>query len=403
VALKLLLSLLLILACLWPFDTAAHAQTKPIQQLKAEGGWAFEVGDNWALKQPLDQITGLKLPADWKKGLTFYPSPVGSLPSKYDLREVAKGLQPIRNQGNCGSCWAFATVAAFEANWKWLRGELINTSEQEIVTLSGQGSCGGGWWAHAYQVKPGASEESECPYTATNGKCRGSLSHKFKALSWGMVGDENRAPTVDELKSAIVTRGALAVTMTANQALQAYKSGVFGGNACARSQENHMVTIEGWDDVKGAWIMRNSWGTSWGMDGYADIKYGCSRIANAAAFVTVEPKDNPDSDTTFTLSQENHMVTIEGWDDTKGAWIMRNSWGTSWGMDGYADIKYGCSRIANAAAFVTVEPKDNPDSDTTFTLENSQAVISVVIAKGAPYTETTAKRMLQIALDTLEE
>ena len=91
-------------------------------------GWTFTVGENEAGQYSLDQLCGLRVPEDWQKGASFDPcTPSRSLPEAYDWRDYG-GLPPVRNQGGCGSCWAFATVGPLECNIRIKDGITVNLS-----------------------------------------------------------------------------------------------------------------------------------------------------------------------------------------------------------------------------------------------------------------------------------
>lgn len=236
-------------------------------------------------KLPLSKITGLKTPPDWKLKANFRSIVINELPSKFDWRKEVRTIPVVRDQGSCGSCWAFGTTAAL--NWYLaIRNQWESPlSEQEILSCSRKGSCSGGYFAHDYQVSPGQSLDSEFPYKASNLRCKSGLSHKYKIPKWYYVGDSRRNPTLKELKSVIFTFGPIAVTVTSNSAMQNYKSGIFKGNKCSNGGTNHLVHIVGWDDSENVWIMGNSWSEEWGENGYMRIDYQCSRIAEVASYI----------------------------------------------------------------------------------------------------------------------
>jgi hypothetical protein len=105
-------------------------------------------------------------------------------------------------------------------------------------------------------------------------------------LSGGYIAGEEEIPGVESIKEATVTYGPVSVAVHSEDAFQAYDDGVF--NASTLEEVNHAVILVGWDDSlgsEGAWIMRNSWGTGWGMDGYMYIEYGCSNVGFAACYI----------------------------------------------------------------------------------------------------------------------
>jgi C1A family cysteine protease len=265
------------------------------QQAEAEG-WTFTVGENPATQYSLDQLCGLKVPDNWQVGARFDPCiPTRALPDSFDWRD-SDGCTPVKNQGGCGSCWAFATVGPLECNIKIKDGVTTNLSEQWVVSCNQEGwGCSGGWFAHDYhEWKPdpcggtGAVYESDFPYTATDATCNCPYPHQYTIDSWAYVGPSSGVPSVDAMKQAIMDYGPISVAVHANSAMQAYTGGIFTG--CDGTGEiNHAVVLVGWDDNQGTggvWFMRNSWGTGWGEDGgYMRMEYGCSNIGYGACYV----------------------------------------------------------------------------------------------------------------------
>lgn len=253
--------------------------------------FAYESGRTWASDKDLKEITGAIRPATAPQGSKFKAVDfVGPLPEWFDVRDVLETRMPsVRNQGRCGSCWAFGSTAAMEIAHALLQkpgNPEIDLSEQELVSCSKHGSCRGGWFAHKYQVKPGEALEEDFPYVAYDKKCKKNLKHDYAIAEYYYVGEKNRKPTVDELKAAIYEYGSVAVTVTANNAMKNYKSGIF--TSCSNSKINHLVALVGWNDATKTWIMRNSWGDDWGEKGYMQIPWGCSRIGEDATFVVLK-------------------------------------------------------------------------------------------------------------------
>lgn len=256
-----------------------------LQDRATQKKWTFQVGYSSIFQYPLEQVTGLVVPEDWRENAMFALPRVAALPAKFDWRTDAEGLTPIKNQKNCGSCWAFGTVAVLENLLKIRDKVTRDLSEQQLVSCNQEGwGCNGGYFAHSYHKSPGATTTEQFPYTASDVPCRTGLTYTDKILSWAYVGEAaGRAPTVDQLKAAIHEYGPLAVTVAASRSFQAYQGGIY--NANDSSAINHLVNLVGWDDENKAWIMRNSWGASWGEQGYMRIKYGVNRIGNQASFV----------------------------------------------------------------------------------------------------------------------
>lgn len=201
----------------------------------------------------------------------------------FDWRNLNK-VTPVRNQGSCGSCWAFATMGAYEGSYLIRNNISTDTSEQQLVNWGGAGNCGGGWWAKAFDfvIDKGVPNEATVPYTASNGVYNPAVSSPFHATAWGYVRPDGGIPTVAQMKSAMCKYGPLTVAVRVTPAFQHYTSGVF--NEQSPGNINHGVTLIGWDDAKGAWLIKNSWGTGWGESGYMWISYNSNKIGYGAAW-----------------------------------------------------------------------------------------------------------------------
>jgi C1A family cysteine protease len=274
--------------------SSAVAQLTPadIQALKEQGakeGWTFEVGENDATAHSLDELCGFVKPDNWKElgRWVSFPADRG-LPEYFDWRDY-NGCTPIRNQGNCGSCWAFATVGPLECNIKIKDDVTVNLSEQWLVSCNRDGwGCNGGFMAHMYhewKTDPcgdtGAVLEADFPYVASDVPCNCPYPHEYLIDGWAYIGGG-----VNAMKQAIIDYGPISVGVYANSAFQGYNGGVFNG--CANGTPNHAVVLVGWDDNQGSngvWFLRNSWGAGWGEAGYMRIPYGCSNVGDSACFI----------------------------------------------------------------------------------------------------------------------
>ncbi len=279
-----------------------------MQERIRQEGWSFTVGESDATRVPLENLCGAVEPPDWREKARWDPClPNGrDLPATFDWRLVDPhgAVTAIRNQGNCGSCWAFGAMGAMESAILRATGQFVDLSEQWFVSCSASGSCNGGWHHKALEAATcngtqygdpcggyGAVLESHFPYVASNSPCACPYNHPYCLEGWYAVGELNSIPTVEQIKQAIVDHGPVAVCVYVNDWFQAYRSGIF--HICEDQWINHVVVLVGWDDNQGVWFMRNSWGASWGENGYMRIAYDCSRIGYATCYV-VYPTPPPD-------------------------------------------------------------------------------------------------------------
>ena len=239
-------------------------------------------------KERVEYATGLVLPQGWeaRKVAPRLPALREELPAKFSWQDK---LTPVRDQGSCGSCWAFSAQATI-ADVLALHGKgSFDLSEQWMVSCDTESSgCGGGWYHTAFDlVKPrGNVLETTFPYKGSNLRCPPSIAytdHKMKLyreLSSGVASS-------DLIKQAIYQYGPVSVAVSVGGDFTSYKSGIF--NASVSGTVNHAVNLVGWDDTvkPGHWIMRNSWGKGWGENGYMRIAYGSRKIGYAATYVDI--------------------------------------------------------------------------------------------------------------------
>jgi len=193
-----------------------------------------------------------------------------ALPDSVDWRNKG-AVTPVKDQGQCGSCWAFSTTGALEGFNFVKTGELLSLSEQQIVDCATDNyGCQGGWMTKAltYAATNGVELESDYPYTAVDGKCKYA---KKKAHSVNSGYEAVTAKSSDSLKAALVNTP-VSIAIEADQdVFQFYKSGVISAGCGANL--DHGVLAVGYQKVGvlEGFIVKNSWGADWGVDGYVFI------------------------------------------------------------------------------------------------------------------------------------
>ena len=179
-------------------------------------------------------------------------------------------MSPVKNQGGCGSCWAFVAVGAVEGQYNIEQndsGKDENLAERYLVsTCCNAGDCGGGWpdWALRCIRDDGITGEACFPYVASDVACANRCA-TWNTDLWkiGSYTNKNWAGGRDEVKKVIVNHGPVSAYIR------------MGGGA---GGPNHAIVIVGYDDVASQWIVRNSWGSGWNGNGYWKVGYGQDSI-----------------------------------------------------------------------------------------------------------------------------
>jgi len=229
-------------------------------------------------------------------GCKSFSSGGSGLPSSVDWRN--KGVvNPVRDQGQCGSCWAFATTANAESVWAISTGKLLDLSEEFLVDCaSGPGyynmGCNGGQpdSAFKYMINNGQCTEASYPYKAGVTKTAGTCQKCTSAgVSFSSCYDVT--PKDQVALAAAVSKHPVAIAIEADtRYFQSYSGGILDSTSCGTSLD-HAVEIIGYGSENGVdyWNVRNSWGSSWGESGYVRIKKTSSTNDIGICGVAAEP------------------------------------------------------------------------------------------------------------------
>ncbi len=266
-----------------------------VRRMIEENGWDWVAGPtsvSWVPPSEREHWMGLRnIPEEElmaKATSVLEPLPERDLPVLWDWRTLG-GTTPAKNQGGCGSCWAFGAVGALEALYKITNGAQVLFSEQQCISCNEYGDgCGGGNTTSCYDLWTsfGAVTSTCMPYHASD--------------TWPCTQDEcevvarlsGTTPVwcIEEyIKTAIMVHP-IAVTIYATGPMFNYHSGCYAG---PNGGTNHVVLLCGWDDNMcggvGAWLIKNSWGTGWGMSGFGWIQYNTCSIGGGGYLLDYEP------------------------------------------------------------------------------------------------------------------
>ncbi|KAJ3696644.1 hypothetical protein LUZ61_000349 [Rhynchospora tenuis] len=251
-----------------------------IQEKNREPGLTYTLGLNEFADLTNDEFvaryTGALRPTDADATVPAEPFEFDNLrvPASIDWRTYG-AVTPVKNQGSCGSCWAFSAVAAIEGAVKIKKGTLLSLSEQELVDcVTTCYKCQGGRADNAFQwvkTNGGITTEANYAYSATNGFCNANLISYHAASITGYA----YVPSYNEtaLMYAVAMQPVSVSLDASSSSFQFYSGGIYTGPCDGTI--NHAVTFIGYGvDSKGMkyWILKNSWGTTWGATGYMYIQ-----------------------------------------------------------------------------------------------------------------------------------
>jgi C1A family cysteine protease len=227
-------------------------------------------------------------------------------------------VTPVKDQGQCGSCWAFSTTGGLEGSYQVATGNLVSLSEQQFVDCSKQNSgCNGGLMDYAFAFAEGTdiATESSYAYTARDGTCKSSFTTGIP--KGGVTGYKDVSNSASALQSAL-NSNPVSVAIQADQSVfQQYTGGVIT-SGCGTSLD-HGVLAVGYDGntIK----VKNSWGASWGVNGYVSIDASQCGITTSASYPTIDgsappsPAPTPTPTPTPTPSSGHHYEAPPCQDD----------------------------------------------------------------------------------------
>jgi len=308
-----------------PFE--ANDTLEEIRYKIDHNGYSFEVSDNRVFNMSPNEKSRFfsrrasTSPRALADGAGI--GPLGSrletivLPETFDWRDYNGNsyIGSVRDQGDCGSCYAFGATAAAEGSYNWATGKYdgnrADFSEAFIAfCLSDHYSshfsgCDGADYDY-YELRAlvdyGICTETQYPYTDNEQSCPLSPYPPLTVFqSWHRVPCED----IDAIKTAIMTYGVVDAAVYVSSAFQAYSGGIYqdtntacSASPCYNTSTNHAIALVGWDDSPpegggGVWILRNSWGTSWGESGYMRIRYTSAAVSCAVCYLVYQSPSSP--------------------------------------------------------------------------------------------------------------
>ena len=224
-------------------------------------------------------------------GCKTFSSSASGAPSSIDWRNKG-AVTSVKDQGQCGSCWTFSATGAVEGAWAISKGQLVDLSEQELVDCAtgvsyGSHGCNGGQMEGAFKfvIEHGQCSLASYPYTAKDGTCKtcSPLAH---------ISSCSDVKPNDQISlTAAIAKQPVAVAIEADtRYFQSYSSGVLTSSSCGTNLD-HGVLAVGYGTENGIdyYLVKNSWGTSWGDKGYVKIARSKSTNDPGICGISIQP------------------------------------------------------------------------------------------------------------------
>ncbi|XP_066094816.1 pro-cathepsin H [Saccopteryx bilineata] len=255
---------------------------------------------NHSYKMAINQFSDMTF-AEWKSKYLWtvpqncsatirnYLRSHGPYPPAMDWRKKGNYVSKVKNQGSCGSCWTFSSTGALESALAIKTGKMYSLSEQQLVDCAqnfNNHGCQGGLPSQAFEYiryNDGIMGEDTYPYHGKDGECK---FQREKAVAY--VKDVANITMNDEeaMVEAVALYNPVSFAFEVTEDFMLYKSGVFTSTTCHKTPDkvNHAVLAVGYGVENGIpyWIVKNSWGSQWGMNGYFLIERGKNMCGLAA-------------------------------------------------------------------------------------------------------------------------
>ena len=246
-----------------------------IRKINADHTKRYTVAVNKFADLTFEEFKNLYLMPARKNNKAHSPIPMNLQTGNVDWRTTTGAVGPVKNQGHCGSCWAFSTVASLEFAYflKHQTSEVF--SEQELVDCAGgyygNAGCNGGLmnWAYDYIIDNKLDTEEDYPYKALDQKCTPSTKPSRVQVS----GYDALQPAQVENLVKVLNKQVVSVSIEVQDDFRYYESGVYHAGSDCGDYLNHGVAAVGYNtqDQDGYFIVRNSWGGDWGKQGYVNM------------------------------------------------------------------------------------------------------------------------------------